>query len=718
MAEEEKTMAKINSAMKTLSRGDKLKEEMALIVGPNASWEEFLTPAPMCICLLGELMVISTRADFSLEQTPPKDGFKLMRWPNSFRASLVQITNSGWRAFNEADKTMDQVRLMTAQVPGHLKDAIKILLQGEDEDLEDLLPIKLSAIQGIAHKCVTLASSVEKRFEEVMDLAGEILESSTSAKGTYEDKLKDVEAELAVATKNRETAEERKKLSEDQYKKLQRAVDKAEKDYEKAMDSMPSGWTMIGMNTVEGMSNAFTTLLSGVGRLATLGLGTSGGEDRSLAEKAASKLLSRKATNEKPLDEKTIDAYTKVPQLKGYADSLKMTCIEDNKLKANVAQSEDNIRYLLAQFKHISQEVGIKGNNNVQNHLIALSDEGMQICTQLKELSKAMDQEEADRGMAQRIIAFHEKVLVLQLEGTAILGSCPTESKAPNQSVLPQAQDTTKSAAQQTVENARFKIEASTAHLDSTKERYDNSCDKLIENTEKLGHIIATIAKLDIHKIDFQQIRETLIKGIRALGELREQWTKLVRFFQMMSNIIRCSMSTSLTDFTTMTEKAKQRKQAIEGYTLSQMKKDMIYKQAFEAAKIAHLVNMISSAYVDVSNRYIMSKVAGLGKLQGYDADSEKDRNAIKREFDALVEGCKDAQEGIKDIVLEHKREFDRRIESRIKTIKTELNAALPPPLPSDKSGAKIKEVVKKAMDTVNEVVPTATKGLDPDDFC
>ena len=91
MAEEETTVAKINSAMKTLSRGDKLKEEMALIVGPNASWEDFLTPAPMCICLLGELMVISTRADFSLEQTPPKDGFKLMRWPNSFRASLVQV---------------------------------------------------------------------------------------------------------------------------------------------------------------------------------------------------------------------------------------------------------------------------------------------------------------------------------------------------------------------------------------------------------------------------------------------------------------------------------------------------------------------------------------------------------------------------------------------------------------------------------------------------
>ena len=127
---------------------------------------------------------------------------------------------------------------------------------------------------------------------------------------------------------------------------------------------------------------------------------------------------------------------------------------------------------------------------------------------------------------------------------------------------------------------------------------------------------------------------------------------------------------------------------------------------------------MISGAYVDVSNRYIMSRVAGLGKLQGYYSDSKKDRDAIQREFNALVEGCEEAQEGIKEVVLEQKREFDRRVETRIKTIRTELSAALPLPLPSDKTDAKMKEVVKKAMDTVKEVVPTTTKGLDPADFC
>lgn len=84
-------LKKINDVSKALSKPDDIRGEMEMIVGPNTSWEDFLTPAPMCICLLGELMVISTTTDFTLEKNPPKDGFKLMKWPNSFRASLTQV---------------------------------------------------------------------------------------------------------------------------------------------------------------------------------------------------------------------------------------------------------------------------------------------------------------------------------------------------------------------------------------------------------------------------------------------------------------------------------------------------------------------------------------------------------------------------------------------------------------------------------------------------
>lgn len=93
---------RINKAFIDANSGDDEDETALLMISSRINWAGFLTPAPMCIALLGQLMLISTEKDFSLEKREPKDGFKYMQYPDSFRASLVQVCNAGWRAFNEA----------------------------------------------------------------------------------------------------------------------------------------------------------------------------------------------------------------------------------------------------------------------------------------------------------------------------------------------------------------------------------------------------------------------------------------------------------------------------------------------------------------------------------------------------------------------------------------------------------------------------------------
>ena len=41
------------------------------------------------------------------------------------------------------------------------------------------------------------------------------------------------------------------------------------------------------------------------------------------------------------------------------------------------------------------------------------------------------------------------------------------------------------------------------------------------------------------------------------------------------------------------------------------VQKGMIYQQAFHAAKISHVVNMVSTSYVQVSRKHVMSRIAG-----------------------------------------------------------------------------------------------------------
>ena len=98
------TVEKLNKAFVVANSGQDKSETALLMISSSINWADFLTPAPMCIALLGQLMLISTEKDFSLKKQEPLDGFKYMKHPESFRASLVQVSNAGWKAFNEAHK--------------------------------------------------------------------------------------------------------------------------------------------------------------------------------------------------------------------------------------------------------------------------------------------------------------------------------------------------------------------------------------------------------------------------------------------------------------------------------------------------------------------------------------------------------------------------------------------------------------------------------------
>ena len=90
MSDRTVSMAEVN---KKLTRGADLKDDALLMMEPYNNWEEKIMPAPYAIAILGQLIVISSMSDFPL--TAPKDGFKYVQWPDSFRASLAQVSGEG-----------------------------------------------------------------------------------------------------------------------------------------------------------------------------------------------------------------------------------------------------------------------------------------------------------------------------------------------------------------------------------------------------------------------------------------------------------------------------------------------------------------------------------------------------------------------------------------------------------------------------------------------
>ena len=100
---------------------------MSLILAWNYDWAAVLSPAPMSVCLLGQLILVSLDRDVSLvSKDMSKRDFLLTRNPQSLRASMLQVADMGWFSFNKASENMEEIRLLTLQVPTYVKETVKV----------------------------------------------------------------------------------------------------------------------------------------------------------------------------------------------------------------------------------------------------------------------------------------------------------------------------------------------------------------------------------------------------------------------------------------------------------------------------------------------------------------------------------------------------------------------------------------------------------------
>ncbi|KAI4880738.1 hypothetical protein NFI96_009418 [Prochilodus magdalenae] len=232
-----------------------------------------------------------------------------------------------------------------------------------------------------------------------------------------------------------------------------------------------------------------------------------------------------------------------------------------------------------------------------------------------------------------------------------------------------------KSASEKATENARFRVEQSRAQMKQTRDVYEKSVENMEKNQKELTDILVTMRNCELKEIDFNTTIQMLVKGMDAMGRVKEQWEKMVRFFQMVSNIVKTSMSRTLKDFVSTSEKTQSL-----SYNSKLFSKDLLYSQAFQASNIASLVHMISATYTEISDKYLMDRVSSLGKLMVMD----KTKPEFEQERLLLQNSCDEAQKGILRLVLKNKDEFERKTDSRLEKIDKELLAILPAAAPEE----------------------------------
>ena len=74
---------------------------------------------------------------------------------------------------------MNEIRQLTDQIPGTMREVLNILLNMQDEEeVAALLPISLKSLEDVADSCLARSKEVEDKFNYVRELIDELLQSS------------------------------------------------------------------------------------------------------------------------------------------------------------------------------------------------------------------------------------------------------------------------------------------------------------------------------------------------------------------------------------------------------------------------------------------------------------------------------------------------------------------------------------------------------------
>ena len=159
---------------------------------------------------------------------------------------------------------MDKIRLYSIQIPDQVKKVVRTLVKGSDQDIKEILPIELRKIERNATECLTLAEEIEKKFEFVMDLTAELDEVSSAAQGYYQKEQEEESKKKDIADIKEQAVREHVANVMEQQKNLENQVREAKEGFDRALNSIPNTFGLVGMHYVETMTNVFANTASAI----------------------------------------------------------------------------------------------------------------------------------------------------------------------------------------------------------------------------------------------------------------------------------------------------------------------------------------------------------------------------------------------------------------------------------------------------------------------
>ncbi|CAM4747848.1 unnamed protein product [Rotaria magnacalcarata] len=598
--------------------------------GIDRSWESQIVNAPATVNLLGQLMVLSSKRDFSFEAYMPNQTYTFITHRQSFRATLIQIANEGWHAFHGAHMNMDKIQMYMQLIPGHIATSIRILTTVPTPGLMSrILPRTFNEIERIGNECTKLSNDTHNKFLAVLKLIGEVILVTGASQGIQEKQLRDVEIRLNVARIKQEQLANVTKTVRLAYDRAADNSRRAHAAYREAIGKIPTGFGKflkdLGGAIVSVVKTAGTFIvakMTGGPSSSADGTRTGGADVNTQLDTQETSILAALLSKQ---------LYPMVSNLTAAIKSQKNGTLNLDPQLFEATQVYMSSTLQLIRSGSSTQDIRLlfaSGLNVTAN-----------IITELKKASPENIQE-----LLSTLERIHRQAQSLSVP--AIM----TGASSPNNAQGSSGDD-----------NERFIAQMEQQRLKDAEAREDAYFNALSAKEEEAAAIVTQIATYDLTRIDYKELLDLMTKGIKLLSEINEKWSELTAFFAALAGRAEVALSGTIKTFLEYAREAGAASNTKEerDYMVVMLKSqtDAIHTQAYA-------IFIMSRTYLDMSNTFLRPRLGGLAKMLV--ANDDKEREKLREE---LTESTKVTQAQVKALISERRANYSVAMAARRKSL-------------------------------------------------
>jgi hypothetical protein len=605
-----------------------LNTDMRRLMESYHNWGELLAPAPVAISTLGHLIIMSTqRLDFPININVPTGGFKHIKYPTSFRTTLLQISHQGYLAFLKAHTNMDKIRMYSSNTPTHIKDATRYLMTRDEFYMLNLLPLSLRQIQETADQSKQLSLEVAIEFGRVIELIRETVNAISETKNYKTDELQQVQTETNLSQFSRNILQSEIKMLDDKDKMLSNML-----------NSFGTRQKNIFIRTIYGSENFVINLNKDR-------LSQSEGRHQRHKNVFYGKnnwhytFYDRQVKNDRCADQNTqhlSDVLVTVGQYR-----LKYESWQNSRATRPFNGLED-----------VSKLQQIFITMVRCDSVVELMDKGGRLVNMLQSAKFELLQKNSTRPGAEEMddlirIIHHVRV----------------SAKVQEKSVVNSTNFRGESLVDMWEFSFKHQLQMLQSMINTTTDILNVNHRQMELQRKKNEEIIGRIKQLDLTKISHKEAIEALNDGLEVLRLLQRDWLKLIEFYEKMSRFI----SKATEDIVALVEVVR-----VVSKDVSNLDDDKMFGNLLEAIEKSNqatfLMHGVSEMYVNVSQQFIMDRVANLDSMMSINDNNaglskvlEEQRllkESAQTAYDGIIQYIKDGEKIVKNKLLERRNQI------------------------------------------------------------